>query len=146
MKKEYDVDDSGLQSKHIITKKTVLEFLPESLSDVVKDIRVVVDNNVAVWLIVLRGNIGVYTYTPYSHKIIFKPLGYPFGQLYLAHFSRYLRKEDKPEEEGYKYKTVYLCWRNIMILYKEVKELWFTQDEKSGPGCSWWNRLFRVYP
>ena len=49
------------------------------------------------------------------------------------------------EEEVYKYRTVYLCHRNFMFLYKEVKELWFTQDEESGPGYSWWNRYFRIY-
>ena len=145
MKKEYYVDDRSLQSKSIITKKTIKALLPESVSDVVKDIHVVVDNNVVVWLIVLRGNMGLYTYTPYTSKIVFKPLGYPFGQIYLTHFARYLRKEDKPEEEGYKYRTVYLCHRNFMFLYKEVKELWFTQDEESGPGYSWWNRYFRIY-
>ena len=146
MQKEYIIDDSGLQSKHLITKKTVLEFLPEDFKESIKGIHVVIDDNTPVWLIIMKGKMGLYTYTPYSHKIIYKPLGYKFARIYLCHFARYLRKEDKPTLDGHKYRSIYFYHRNFMFLFKEVKELWYYQDDSNDPGySSVGRRFFKVY-
>ena len=146
MKKEYIVDDSSLQSKLIITRKAIQKFLPEEIKEKVKGIHVVIDNNTPVWLIILSDNMGLYTYTPHTRKIVFKPRGYKFARIYLTHFVRYLRKEDEPTLNGNKYRTIYFCHRNFMFLYKEVKELWYYQDDPNDPGySSVGRRFFKVY-
>ena len=140
------IDDSALLSKHIITKKDVMALLPEDIKSQVKDIQVLVNHGQPRWVIFLRS--GAYLYEPLNkdHEMILDVSGVKpaYGKIYLCRKARVLRWEESEELNGDKYYAVFLCRPHHMVLWRELKNTWFTQDE-SGPGFGTTVKWFRHF-
>lgn len=141
------IDDSVLLSKRIIRKSDIMALLPEDVKSQVKDIKVMVDRDPR-WIIFLKGG-GAYHYSPLNkdHEMYLDVAGIKpaYGKIYICRKTRVLRFEEKPEPDGDKYYSVFLCRPSFMLLLREVKEWWYTQEYISGPGFSTFCRWFRHY-
>lgn len=107
-----------------------------------------VDHGQPRWIIFLEGG-GCYHYEPLNkeHEMVLDVSGVKpaYGKIYLVRKARILRFEEFPEPRGNKYYSVFLCRPHTMILWREVKEFWFTQSLEEGPGCATYRKWFRHY-
>jgi len=137
-----------LLSKHIIKAKDVMALLSEDIKSQVKDIRVMVNHGQPMWVVFLAGG-GAYLYEPLNkdHEMCLDVAGVKpaYGKIYFCRKARILRFEETPEPSGDKYFSVFLCRPSFMLLWREVRELWFTQDPISGPGCGSFVKWFRHF-
>ena len=140
------IDDSALLSKHIIKSDDIMALLPQEIKEQVRNIEVMVDRNPR-WVIFLKGG-GAYHYEPlnkdkemYLDVSGVKPA---YGKIYLCLKTRVLRREESEELKGDKYYAVFLCRPRHMLLWRELKNTWFTQDE-SGPGFGTTVKWFRHF-
>lgn len=137
------INDAELRGKFRITKKDILQLLPEEVKQQITGVNIRINNGLPHWVLSTNTAETFFVYVPFS-GCLEKVSCIRFGKILLFRKGRYLRDQYHHKGTDKKVYTVYLCRRNAMYLWREVKEYWF--DDGDGLGCAASSKWFRAFP